>query len=410
TGGKRAVQTQVPDDLGNLQPGDRVLLIVEDDVKFARTLLTKAREKGFKGVVALRGETALSLAAELQPEAITLDINLPDIDGWTILDRLKANAGTRHIPVHVITVEEERSRGLQRGAVEFLMKPVSRTSLDEVLGAIAEYRGRPKRLLVVEDNEAERKNIVDLIGNGDVEITTAGSGEEALETLKSAHFDCMVLDLMLPGISGIDVIERIREEKEIRDLPVIIYTGKDLTAADRGRLDKLTRSIVVKDVRSPERLLDETALFLHRMTSAMPEEKRKMIEKLYQPETALAGKKILIVDDDVRNIFALTSLLERYKVKVLSAENGKAAIETLKKHPEVHAVLMDVMMPEMDGYEATRAIRKIPQFKILPIIALTAKAMKGDREKCIEAGASDYIAKPINTEQLLSLLRVWLYR
>jgi len=408
--GRRTDDAPFQDDLKGLSPGDRVILIVEDDVKFAKLLLVMAREKGFKGVVALRGDQGLSLAREIKPEAITLDIVLPDMDGWTILDRLKTDPETRHIPVHIISVEEGRERGLQHGAVEYLVKPVSKKSIEDVFARITEYRDQPRKLLVVDDNEIERKNVVDLIGNGDVVISVASSGEEALDLLKAERFDCMVLDLMLPGISGFDLIEKIRENSELRDMPVIIYTGKDLTNQERERLEVLTKSIVVKDVRSPERLLDETALFLHRMASRMPEAKRKMIEKLYQSETALAGKLVLVVDDDVRNIFALTTLLERYNVKVLSAENGKAAIEMLEKHPDIHAVLMDVMMPEMDGYEATRAIRKMPRFQSIPIIALTAKAMKGDREKCLEAGASDYIAKPVNTEQLLSLLRVWLYR
>ncbi|MFH0945847.1 MAG: response regulator, partial [Planctomycetota bacterium] len=363
-GGEKTVhQTEVADDMGSLSPGDRVLLIVEDDAKFAKTLLAMAREKGFKGVVTLRGEPAISLARQIQPEAITLDINLPDVDGWTVLDRLKSNIQTRHIPVHIITVEEERLRGLQHGAIEYILKPASKASITKALGKITEYRGRPKRLLVVEDDETERKNVIGLLGDGDIEITAVSTGEKALETLRSGHFDCMVLDLALPGISGFDVLREISTEQEMADMPVIIYTGASLTPDETKRLEKYARSVIVKDVHSPERLLDETALFLHRMTSSLPDEKRKMLEKLYQPETALAGKKILIVDDDVRNIFAITSLLERYKTEVFTAENGKAAIETLKKEPGIQAVLMDVMMPEMDGYDATRAIRSLPDFK-----------------------------------------------
>jgi len=403
---------ELADDRKDIQPGDRVVLIVEDDAPFARLLLDIAREHGFKGVVALRGETALTLAREYPPAAITLDLLLPDIDGWMVLDRLKADPNTRHIPIHIISVQDERERGLQRGAFTYIEKPVSKDVLEEAFGRIRRFlEPHERNLLIVEDTEAERLAVVELIGNGDVHITAVGSAEEARVALKGQRFDCMVLDLGLPDIKiGIQLLEEIQANPDLHDLPVIIYTGKDLSPKEESRLKKIAQTIIIKGVRSPERLLAETALFLHRVAADLPEPKRRILERLYQTDAALAGKKILIVDDDVRNIFALTSILERHQMKVLSAENGKQGIDTLEQTSDVDGVLMDIMMPEMDGYEAIQLIRKNPAFKTLPVIALTAKAMKGDREKCIEAGASDYLAKPVDSEQLLSLLRVWLHR
>ncbi len=399
------------DDRNDIQQGDRVLLIVEDDLSFARILLDTAHDTGFKGLIALEGRSALALAREYKPAAVTLDILLPDIDGWTVLDHLKADPSTRHIPVHIISVEEERERGLQHGAFAYLAKPATKEALEEAFGRISSFVAeRVKHLLLVEDNDTERKSILELIGNGDVVTTAVGTGTEAIAALQAQHYDCMVLDLGLPDMTGFQLLEEMQKEPGWRDLPIIIYTGKELTKKEETRLRALSKTIIVKDVRSPERLLDETALFLHRVAANLPEPKRKMLEQLYQTETVLAGKRVLIVDDDVRNIFALTSLLERHHLVVSSAENGKDAIEMLQSGPGIDLVLMDIMMPEMDGYATMRAIRKMSKFRTLPIIALTAKAMKGDREKCLEAGASDYVAKPVDSDQLLSLLRVWLYR
>ncbi|MDE2320376.1 MAG: response regulator, partial [candidate division NC10 bacterium] len=399
------------DDRATIQPGDRVLLIVEDDPKFAPILLGMAREKGFKGVVTARGEEALILARDYKPTAITLDIILPDIDGWTVLDRLKIDPMTRHIPVHIISVEDDRRHGLEHGAIAYLTKPVSKETLDEAFVRIDAFAGSQlRKLLVVEDDETDRRSIIELIGNGDVQITDVGTGKEALAALSAERYDCIVLDLKLPDISGFQFLERMQKQPALRDVPVIVYTGKELTKREEAQLQQMAQSVIVKGARSPERLLAETSLFLHRMVADLPAAKRRMLEALYQSDTALTGKKVLIVDDDVRNIFALTSVLERHGLVVVSAENGKQALERLQTVPDIELVLMDVMMPEMDGYDTTRAIRKSPKFKKLPIVALTAKAMKGDREKCLEAGTSDYIAKPVNTDQLLSLMRVWLYR
>ena len=411
---RRAVpQTVINDDRERIEDGDRTVLVIENDQNFARVLLDMAREKGFKAVVELDGEAGLTAAREIRPDAITLDIDMPGMDGLEVLDRLKRDPETRHVPVHIISGVEEKREGLKAGAIAFLAKPVSKEGLDTAFARISAFIDTvPKNLLVVEDNETQRQSIVELIAHDDVDITAVGSAEEALGKLQGKHFDCMVLDLGLHSgdMTGFDLLEKVKSDPDNHDLPIIIYTGKDLSQEDETKIKKYAETIIVKDVKSPERLLDETALFLHRIEAKLPEQKRKMLEHLHDADSVVAGKSILVVDDDVRNIFSLTSMLEDHGMVVRFAENGRQAIDELKKDANVDAVLMDVMMPEMDGYETTRAIRAMDQFKSLPIIALTAKAMKGDREKCIAAGASDYITKPVDTEQLLSLLRVWLYR
>ncbi len=400
----------VPDDRDNLQEGDPSILIVEDDPHYARVLLDLARGRGFKGLVAMRGSEALSLARKYRPTAITLDIFLPDMLGWTLLSQLKHDHATRHIPVQVITVEEERQHGLERGAFAYLNKPLTSDNLETAFDRIKAFASeRVRRLLVIEDNPAEQKSVAELIAHDDVDITCVGTGKDALEALRSKPFDCVVLDLRLPDISGFDLLDQIQREERLRDVPIVVFTGRELTAEDEARLRKMAKSIVLKDVRSPERLLDETALFLHRVVADLPEGKRKMLETLHETDDALSGKKALVVDDDVRNIFALSSLLERHGMQATIATNGHEAIQLMDTTPDLSLVLMDIMMPEMDGYETIRRIRDVPQFRRLPIIALTAKAMKGDREKCLQAGASDYIAKPVNSGELLSMLRMWLH-
>ena len=411
---RRAIpQTVIADDREQIEEGDRTVLVIENDQNFAKVLLDMARDKGYKAVVELDGEAGLKAAREVRPDAITLDIDMPGMDGLEVLDRLKRDPETRHVPVHIISGMEQKREGLKAGAIAFLAKPVSKEALDAAFARISSFIDtNPKTLLVVEDNEAQRQSIVELIAHDDVEITAVASADEARNKLQEKHFDCMVLDLGLTndGMSGFDLLEKVKSDPENHDLPIIIYTGKDLSPEDETKIKKYAETIIVKDVKSPERLLDETALFLHRVEARLPEQKRKMLEHLHDADSVVAGKKVLVVDDDVRNIFSLTSMLEDHGMIVRFAENGKQAIEQLRKDPNVDVVLMDVMMPEMDGYETTRAIRAMDQFKALPIIALTAKAMKGDREKCIAAGASDYITKPVDTDQLLSLLRVWLYR
>jgi len=402
------------DDRHAVEPGDRVVLIIENDPNFARVLLDMARDKGFLGIIALDGETGIGLAHEYKPDAITLDIDMPGVDGWQVLDRLKHNPETRHIPVHIISGVDSRQQGLMAGAIAYLEKPVDTAKLDEAFGHIRSFiDNRVKRLMIVEDDPTQQQSMVELIGADDIEIITVSSGEEALEQLQHGRFDCMVLDLGLGGgMTGFDLLEKVKSDQRqaTREIPIIIYTGRELSPAEETRLRKYAETIIVKDVKSPERLLDETALFLHRVEAKLPDHKRRMLEQLHSADAVFAGKRVLIVDDDVRNIFSLTSVLESHGMNVAFAENGREALQVLERADDADLVLMDVMMPEMDGYDTTRAIRQNPRFRSLPIIALTAKAMKGDREKCIAAGASDYITKPVDTDQLLSLMRVWLYR
>ncbi|HLX69345.1 MAG TPA: HAMP domain-containing protein [Verrucomicrobiae bacterium] len=405
----RGVELLVDDDRGQIQQGDRVLLIVEDDPNYAKVLLEMAHDRGFKAIVAQRGSAALALARELKPDAITLDLHLPDFDGWRVLDRLKVDLATRHIPVQIITVEEDSEPALTQGALGYLVKSENKDTLQAAFGELKGFVERPVRnLLLVEDDEIQQMSIRDLIGNGDVKTTVVASGKDALEALHTGKFDCMVLDLGLPDMSGVELLEKIKNEPRSRSVPIIIYTARDLLHEEEIRLRRLAENIVLKDVRSPERLLDETALLLHRNAAKLPDRQRKMLETLHQG--VLEGKKVLLVDDDIRNIFAMTSVLERFKMNVISAENGKDAIQMLIDNKDVDVVLMDIMLPTMDGYATTRAIREIEGFEHLPIIAVTAKAMKGDREKCLAAGASDYLSKPVDTEQLRSVLRLWLHR
>jgi HAMP domain-containing protein/CheY-like chemotaxis protein/signal transduction histidine kinase len=399
------------DDRNQLQPDDQVLLIVEDDPYYACVLRDLSRDKGFKVLVAQGGAEALSLAREFHPTAISLDVFLPDMLGWTVLNHLKQDPATRHIPVQMLTLDEDRRHGLSRGAFAFVTKPATTEGLDEALTRIKQYTApRRKRLLVVEDNPAEQLSIRELLAYDDIDVSVVATGADAVQAVTEQQFDCVVLDLRLPDMSGFDLLERFRDTPSLADLPIVVFTGKELSSDEDARLHTLARSVVLKGVESPERLLDETALFLHRVVSDLPPEKQKMIERLHGSDEALGGKRVLVVDDDVRNIFALSSVLERRGMIVVTASTGREAIAILESTPDVAIVLMDVMMPEMDGYETMRAIRTNVQFRRLPIIALTAKAMKSDREKCLEAGASEYLAKPVNIDQLLSALRTWLHR
>ena len=402
---------RVADDRANLEPDDAVLLIVEDDPHYARVLVDLSHDKGFKVLVAMGGAEALALAHEFHPTAVSLDVFLPDMLGWTVLNHLKQDPATRHIPVQMLTLDEDRHHGLTRGAFAFVTKPTTTEGLESALDRIREYsKPRRKHLLVVEDNPAEQLSIRELLGHDDIDVSIAATGAEAISAVKQRPFDCVVLDLRLPDMTGFEVLERLGDTLELNDLPVVVFTGKELSPDEDARLRSLARSVVVKGVESPERLLDETALFLHRVVADLPAEKQRMLDRLHRSDDALVGKKVLVVDDDVRNIFALSSVLERRGMSVLTAGTGREAIATLESTPEVAIVLMDIMTPEMDGYETMQVIRQNVAFRRLPIIALTAKAMKGDREKCLEAGASEYLAKPVNTEQLLSALRVWLHR
>jgi len=414
TGAVASMETEedfVEDDRAGLRPDDCVLLIVEDDRNFARVLVEFAREKKFKAVVARTAAQGIALARELQPAAITLDLLLPDNDGWVVLDRLKHDPKMRHIPVHLISVEEQRERGLRLGAVSYLQKPVTKEALEGALNQTIEFINRPvKNLLIVEDDPAQRRSLVELVGNGDVRTTAVGTAAEALAALKNHPFDCLVLDLVLPDMTGAELIRQIHKSCGHHSPPIVVYTGKELSRQEETELRMISESIIIKDARSPERLLDETALFLHRVQAKLPESKRRMIEQVQRHDSILSGRKVLVVDDDVRNIFAITSALESHQMQVHYAESGQAALDLLQNHPDIEVVLMDVMMPEMDGFEAIRRIRQMDHFKKLPILSVTAKAMKGDRERCLQAGASDYITKPVDVDQLRSLLRVWLYQ
>ncbi len=406
------VSNQLSDDTSNLVPGERLLLIVENDVNFARFLLDTAHEHGFKAAVATRGAAALGMARELKPAAITLDINLPDIDGWHVLNRLKDDSTTRHIPVQIITTEEDCLRGLRMGAIGGLTKPIkTKEVLDETFNRIKQsIETKMRRVLVLHPDGEQRRGVAEAIAGPDVELIVNGGGPETAALIKDQACDLVVLDIDLQEPKAFDLIDEIQEEQGRRELPVIITSNRELTKKEEIHIKRLTQSSVVKDVRSLDRLVDEVSLFLHRPMEKMVVEVRNRIDQLHSTSAVLFTRKVLIVDDDIRNIFAMTSILEPHNMEILSAETGKGAIDTLQKNPDIDVVLMDIMMPDMDGYDTMRAIRKITKFRSLPIIALTAKAMKGDREKCIEAGASDYISKPVDTAQLLATMRVWLYR
>jgi len=413
------------DDRNVLKKGDTTVLIIEDDAMFASVLMELAREKGFKGLIAQDGASALALAHRYKPDAITLDIKLPDMDGWALLDLFKHDPRTRHVPIHVISVDDQRKRGLRAGAFGFLEKPVDRDALFVALERTRDFIDRPvKSLLLVEDDANQRASIAALIGNGDVHVTSVATAQEALDLMRTERFDCAVIDLGLPDRPGAELIEEIRRSEGGRDLPVVVYTGQDLSRDQEDRLTRLASTIIVKDADSPDKLLGETALFLHRAIGAGKGEGKSdgkgVVKSEAAParveqaagggheETSLKGRRVLVVDDDMRNIFSLTSALEQHGMLVVFAENGREGIERLRENPDIDIMLCDIMMPEMDGYETMRAIRADGSWGDLPIVAVTAKAMKGDREKCLDAGASDYIAKPVDLDQLLAVLRVQL--
>jgi HAMP domain-containing protein/CheY-like chemotaxis protein/signal transduction histidine kinase len=402
---------QIIDDRHNLAPQDSVVLIVEDDPHYSRVMVDLAKDEGFKVLVAHRGADALALARAHHPSAISLDIFLPDMLGWTVLSQLKQDPTTRHIPVQIVTLDEDRHHGLSRGAFSFVQKPTTTEGLENAFARIKGYaKSRRKRLLLVEDDAAERSSVTELLGSDDIEIMAADTGESALLQMRDNTIDCVVLDLKLPDMTGFEVLERIRDDASLCDIPVVVFTGREISPDEDAKLHTMARSVVVKGVESPERLLDETALFLHRVVGDLPPAKQRMLERLHSSDEDLMRRTVLLVDDDARNIFALSSVLERRGMEVLTATTGNEAIAVLAARPDVAIVLMDIMMPGMDGYETMQAIRANPAHRRLPILALTAKAMKGDREKCLEAGASDYLAKPVNIQQLMSALRMWLHR
>lgn len=399
----------VADDRDNLSSGDWLILVIEDDPRFAAILVSKCHEKGFKCLAAPSGEAGLELAARYQPKGVVLDLRLPGMDGMAVLAAFKEDTRTRHIPVHVVSVDEHVTESLRRGAIGHTVKPLDTEQLETVFSRLAAVaNSQSKRVLVVEDDANLRHEMVQLIGGGDARVDEAASGEEALRLLRGGGYDCVVLDLKLPDIGGMAVLEQLEAEGVVLP-PVVVHTALELSAREEQELREHADSIVVKDVRSPERLLDEVSLFLHRVVSQMPERQQQMIHGLYDSDAPLRGKTVLLVDDDMRTTFAVSRLLSEHGMTPLKAENGERALQVLAENPHADIVLMDVMMPVMDGYETMKRIRAQERFKKLPIIALTAKAMPEDRERCLAAGASDYLPKPVDPARLFSLMRVWLY-
>jgi CheY-like chemotaxis protein/signal transduction histidine kinase len=397
------------DDRNKVTRESRSLLMIEDDVSFGRVLYDLAHELEFLAVVATTGEDGLALARELTPSAILLDISLPDRSGLAVLDALKRDPRTRHLPVHVISAHDYTRTALAMGAAGYALKPIERDRLTEAIKRLEERITRTmRRVLIVEDDPTLRDSTAALLKGDGVETVTAGTTEEALKLVKSTTFDCMVLDLTLPDRSGLQLLEEMAHEEQYSFPPVIVYTGRSLTREEVHELEKFSSSIIIKGAKSPERLLDEVTLFLHQVESELPPERQRMLKTARDREAAFEGKRILIVEDDVRNVFALTAVLEPRGAKVAIARNGREAVDYLHAHDDVDLVLMDIMMPEMDGIEAMTILRKEPKFARLPIIALTAKAMSDDRDKCLDAGANDYIAKPLDVDKLLSLARVWI--
>lgn len=399
------------DDRYNIGEDDKVVLIIEDDPTFSKLLLDFVRDRKYKGIVANQGNTGLSYARHYKPDAILLDMKLPVMDGMDVLKHLKMDPQLRHVPVEIISGYDVRKEAIELGAFDFVKKPADAESLQNAFNKIENFINRKlKRLLIVEDNELQNKAIRELIGNGDVKCFSVYSGKEAIEALKKEKFDCMIVDLGLPDMVGFELLQKIKNDAVLSRIPIVVYTGKDLTKEETSTLNRLASTVILKTAHSFERLLDETTLFLHRVESKLPNEKQTIIRKLHKTDEVLRNKTVLVVDDDIRNTYSLTNALIEEGLNCLVAENGKAAIQMLKENNAIDIVLMDIMMPEMDGYEATKEIRKISKFEKLPIIALTAKAMKGDRDKSLAAGMSDYVPKPVNVPQLLSLMRVWLYR
>ncbi|WP_332675622.1 response regulator, partial [Aromatoleum sp.] len=405
------LSSPVLEELADAKSAERSILVIEDDPDFAKILQEMIRERDFHVLVAENGEKGLELAERELPSAIILDVMLPGIDGWNVMRSLKDSRRTRHIPVHFLTCLEERQKALEMAAIGFVTKPVDTLQLNEIFEAIERSIAKSvKKLLVVEDDQDEAYSLVALLDDKDVEITVAASGGEAIDRLSTETFDCIVLDLGLPGMSGFDLLDHIQSVERHGRVPIIIHSGRELSEDDERRLRRYAESIVIKGAKSPERLLNEVTLFLHQVETELPAKKQRMIRAALDKEAMLEGRKVLLVDDDMRNLFSLSSVLAEKNMVVIEAENGRKALDRLEEHPDVSIVLMDIMMPETDGYTAMREIRRNARFENLPVIAMTAKAMKGDYEKCIDAGASDYIAKPIDVDKLFSLIRVWMYQ
>jgi CheY-like chemotaxis protein len=403
------VQRTFEDDRDKDVAASRTVLVIEDDLEFAQILYDLAHELQYRCLVATTAAEGSKIAADLLPDAILLDIGLPDSSGMSVLQKLKVNALTRHIPVHIVSATDRSEAAMQMGAVGYATKPTTRERMKEIFNKLEEkLTQKVKHVLLVEDDALQRSSVVKLIGDEDVDITAVECGEEAIALLRTTIFDCMIIDLKLPDMQGHELLQRMSTENICCFPPVIVYTGRNISRAEESELLKYSRSIIIKGARSPERLLDEVTLFLHKVESELSSERQSMLKTVRSRDRALEGRRILLVDDDMRNIFALTGALEQKGALVEVARNGVEALEKLDAVTDIDIVLMDVMMPVMDGLEATRRIRADGRFQKLPIIAITAKAMKDDQEQCIKAGASDYLAKPIDIDRLYSLLRVWM--
>ncbi|MGZ3238130.1 MAG: response regulator, partial [Burkholderiaceae bacterium] len=399
-------RSAIRDDRTSIVPQDTLLLIVEDDPIFARSMVDIAHENGFKTLVTASGEEALTLAQKYRPDAITLDLILPDMDGWVVADRLKAQPETHDIPVHVISIRDRPGPDVQHGVASYTSKPADASTLARVFANVTQHMPRPIRaLLVIESDKVKRAAIINAFQHDDIKLDTVSNASEAIAALHSRLYQGIVLDLDLPDMDGVALLQEIRRDPACAAIPVVVYTFRVLDPETKQELTQQQAVVLVEGDSSLDLLNQEAAQFLHRVQQQLPKNKREISKKDGSSETSLQGKKVLIADDDVRNLFALTGILESNGMKVIAVESGKDAITKLHDTPDIDVVLMDIMMPEMDGYETMRKIRNEPQFKDLPIIALTAKAMKGDREKCLEAGASDYASKPVDSAQLLSQLR-----
>ncbi|RYE52665.1 MAG: response regulator, partial [Sphingobacteriales bacterium] len=407
------IPEDVDDDRASIGPDDRTILIIEDDTAFAKALLEFTRKRNYKGIIAVRGDTGIEMAKKYKPVAILLDIQLPIKDGWQVMDELKSNAITRPIPVHIMSSLEVKKESLMKGAVDFINKPVALEHMKQIFEKLEDALSRfPKKVLIVEENRQHAKALSYYLANNSINTMVAGNVDESIDALRGKEVDCVILDMGIPDKNAYNTLDTIKKIKGLENLPIIVFTGKNLSKGEESKLKQYADSIVVKTAHSYQRILDEAGLFLHLVEERSAEgsvtKSKKSIDNS-EMQQVLKDKTVLIADDDIRNIFSLTKALEQHKIKVLAATDGKEALNVLKENPNVDLVLMDMMMPEMDGYESTKAIRQQQEFRTLPVIAVTAKTMVGDREKCIAAGASDYISKPVDIDQLISLLRVWLY-
>ncbi|HSH66675.1 MAG TPA: response regulator, partial [Bacteroidia bacterium] len=404
------MENEMDDDRNVVSSNDKVLLVIEDDPRFCKIMIERAHEEELKVVVATNYSEIFNFLEHFKPIAITLDVKLPDTNGWKVLDLLKNDLNYRHIPIHVISGEENKMLALRKGARSFLLKPLSKNVLHNLFEDIRHFNLRTSRsILIIENKNADSSRIVNVLKEENIEITSVNTGEEAFNALQNDSFDCIILDFNLSDIPVIEMIKKLKHERNVV-VPIIIFSLNDFSKQELSQLNKLASGILLKEVNSLDRLLEETMLFLHMNYASFPVEKKRMMENIRMKADILSGKKILVVDDDVRNLFAITTVFERYNIDVMTAESGKEAIALMNESTNIEMVLMDIMMPEMDGYETMQKIRSDHKNKTLPIIAVTAKAMKGDRQKCIEAGASDYITKPLKMDQLLSMMRMWFHK